>query len=147
MRVPTGFAAHQDGATPGCAITIICPETGPTLWRGWAFGETSNRDQHLIMLASPRPLRSYAHAVVGPYWSPGMRVRNLARVTINGWRIRAVFLSQATCMCAFAHHVVLVWTVGGHTYSVGFHNFTGLRPTLILDEELAGHIKLVRPRG
>jgi hypothetical protein len=48
-------------------------------------------------------------------------------------------------MCAYAHHVVLVWTVGQHTYGFGFHNFTGLRRTLLLDEELARHIRLVRP--
>ncbi len=143
--MPPGFAANQDGATPGCAITIICPDTGRTLWHGWAFGETSNPNQHLIITASPRPLHDDAQFVVGPYWRPGMRVRPIARLTINGWRMHAVFLSQATCMCAYSHHIVLVWTLGLHTYGFGFHNFTGLRQTLLLDEELARHIKLVGP--
>jgi hypothetical protein len=41
--------------------------------------------------------------------------------------------------------IVLIWTVGKHTYGVGFHNIKGLRQTLLLDEELAKDIKLVRP--
>jgi hypothetical protein len=60
--------------------------------------------------------------------------------------MRAVFVPQATNDgSAFAHHIVLIWTVGRHTYGVGFHNIKGLRQTLLLDEELAKHIKLVRP--
>jgi hypothetical protein len=38
---------------------------------------------------------------------------------------------------------VLIWTVGNHTYGVGFHNVSGLHQTLLLDEELVRHIKLV----
>jgi hypothetical protein len=40
---------------------------------------------------------------------------------------------------------VLIWTVGRHTYAVGFHDITTVRETLQLDEELAQHIELVRP--
>jgi hypothetical protein len=43
------------------------------------------------------------------------------------------------------HHVVLVWSAAGHTYGVGFHNIRGIHQTLLLDEELARHIKLVEP--
>jgi hypothetical protein len=50
-----------------------------------------------------------------------------------------------TIESAYMHHVVLIWTVGQHTYGLGFHNFSGLRPTLQLDKELAKHIKLARP--
>jgi hypothetical protein len=45
----------------------------------------------------------------------------------------------------FMHHVVLVWSVKGHTYGFGFHNTRGIRHTLLLDEQLAGHIKLIGP--
>jgi hypothetical protein len=41
-------------------------------------------------------------------------------------------------------YVVLIWTVGGHTYGVGFHNVRGIRATLALDIALARSIKLVR---
>ena len=34
---------------------------------------------------------------------------------------------------------------GAIPYGVGFHNTKGFRQTLFLDEELAKHIKLVRP--
>jgi hypothetical protein len=46
---------------------------------------------------------------------------------------------------AFADHVVLIWTVGDHTYGFGFYNVHGLRQTLNLDLELAGGIRLVTP--
>ena len=46
---------------------------------------------------------------------------------------------------AFANHVVLVWTVGRHTYGVGFHDVTGIPQTLRRDEELAKSIELVAP--
>jgi len=44
---------------------------------------------------------------------------------------------------AFANHVVLIWTVGTHTYGVGFHNLVGIPATLALDVALARGIKLV----
>lgn len=46
---------------------------------------------------------------------------------------------------AFAHHVVLIWTVGGHTYGVGFHNVRGIHQTLRLDKELVESVQLVGP--
>jgi hypothetical protein len=46
---------------------------------------------------------------------------------------------------AFMRHVVLIWTVGQHTYGVGLHNVKAFHQTLLLDEQLAKHIKLVRP--
>ncbi|MDX6534615.1 MAG: hypothetical protein QOF68_2359, partial [Gaiellales bacterium] len=52
-------------------------------------------------------------------------------MTINDWRVRAVYASQRTnAGSAFANHVVLIWTVGRHTYGVGFHNDQGIPETL-----------------
>ena len=60
--------------------------------------------------------------------------------------MRAVFVPPATNEgSAFAHHVVLIWTVGDHTYGVGFHDVAGIGWILRLDEELAKSIKLVAP--
>ena len=73
-------------------------------------------------------------------------VRPLGWTEINGWRMRAVYVPPETNDgSAFMHHVVLVWTNAGHTYGVGFHNTQGIRQTLLLDEELAKHIKLIGP--
>jgi hypothetical protein len=48
-------------------------------------------------------------------------------VTIKGWRMRAVFVPEETNGgSAFMHHVVLIWTVGQHTYGVGFHDSDAL---------------------
>jgi hypothetical protein len=101
-----------------------------------------------VITASPGPLRSDAKVVNGPAWYPGARVRPLARFTIKGWRIHAVFVPQAADEgSAFGHHVVLLWTVGRHTYAVGLHDVRGIRPTLTLDEELVKGIRLVSGRG
>jgi len=40
---------------------------------------------------------------------------------------------------------VLIWTVGQHTYGVGFHDVTNIQNTLLRDEELARGIKLIKP--
>lgn len=115
-------------------------------WEGWVIGSSEPRDQHLVITASPRPLANYAKVVNGPAWYPAARVRLLAWLTINGWRMRAVYAPQDTNDgSAFAHHVVLVWTVGQHTYGIGFHNHQGIPETLRLNEALARSIVLVGP--
>jgi hypothetical protein len=43
------------------------------------------------------------------------------------------------------HHVVLIWTVDGHTYGVGFHDVHGIPEALALDVALARSIVLTRP--
>ena len=99
---------------------------------------------HLVITASPTRLNNYPKFVNGPAWGRGERVKPLAWVTIGGWRMRAVFVSP-TNDSIFVHHVVLIWTVGWHTYGIGFHDITTVRETLQLDKELARHIELVRP--
>jgi hypothetical protein len=46
---------------------------------------------------------------------------------------------------AFMRHVVLIWTVRGHTYGIGFHKVHGLQQTLDLDVALARAVRLVPP--
>lgn len=145
MRLPRALTQHQDGATPYCRVTVICP-TRSAAWKGWATGSMSSPDQHLVITASPKPLHDYAKVVNGPAWYPKARVKPLAWLTVNGWRIRLVFVPADTNDgSAFAHHVVLIWTVGQHTYAAGFHNFAGMQATLQLDRQLAASIKLVSP--
>lgn len=118
--------------------------SGP--WRRWAVGSSYVGPEHLVATASPRPLANYAKVVNGPAWYPKARVRPLAWVRIHGWRMRAVYVPPDTNDgSAFAHHVVLIWTVGQHTYGIGFHNLHGLHETLRLDEELTRHVELVGP--
>ena len=67
-------------------------------------------------------------------------------VTINDWPIQAVYVPLGTNVgSAFARHVVLIWTVGGHSYGVGFHNVRGLEQTLDLDVAFARALRLVAP--
>jgi len=104
-------------------------------------------------MASPRPVRSYAKLVSGPSQGAVTRVLPLARVTINGWRLRAVYVPAASV--AFGSHVVLIWTVARHTYGIGFHDHEafaclcssaeGRRQTLALDKEFVRYTELVSP--
>ena len=146
-RVPRGLTATP--SIGGCQLDVIGPGGGGKCskdWRGWVVGSSETNDQHLVIVASPRALRDAAELVNGPAWYPGARVRLLRSFTISGWRMRAVYVPPRTNDgSAFAHHVVLIWTVGGHTYGVGFHNVHGLRQTLDLDVAVVRDIRLVTP--
>jgi hypothetical protein len=155
MRVPRSFVIHvEHGLTPACKISLVCPGTGA--WRGWVVGSAQSATQHLVVTASPRRLADYARLVYGAAGYPTAHVKPLAWVKVGTRRMRAVLVPSGS-ESAFGNHVVLIWTVGQHTYGVGFHNVEqfacpscrptvhGLRQTLVLDEELARHIKLVRP--
>jgi hypothetical protein len=143
-RVPDGLTATR--GIGGCQLDIIGPAVCARTWRGWVVGSSETNDQHLVIVASPQALRNYAKVVNGPAWYPAARVRRLRRMTVNGWRIQAVYVPFGTnAGSAFARHVVLIWTVSGHTYGVGFHNVHGIRSTLDLDVALARGITLVAP--
>jgi hypothetical protein len=149
MRLPKGLDTDNRGPRPGCKVTIICPGSGS--WRGWGVGLIAGftvppKAQDLVVTASPRPLRNYAKVVNGPFWYPAAREQPLAWLTVNGWRMRAVFVAAASNHGShFARHVALIWTVGKHTYAIGFEDFTGLGPTLRLDETLAKYVRLIGP--
>ena len=142
-RLPKGFARDNDGAGPGCAKSIVCPGTGP--WRGWAVGNSGSATQHLVITATPQRLSNAAHVVNGPGWSRKERVRSLGWIAVAGRRMHAVFVSPDTNDSAFVNHVVLIWSVGDHTYAVGFHDYPGIEKTLALDEQLARNVVLVGP--
>lgn len=147
MKVPEGLT--ETGGRPGCAIHIIgaggmgsCAKS----WRGWVIGSSTVGDQHLVITATPKPLRNYARVVNGPAWYAKARVTPLGWLNIGGTRMRAVFVPQDTnAGSAFADHPVLIWTVGNHTYGVGFHDVEGRRHTLALNQELAKHVTLILP--
>jgi len=146
--VPPGLSATA--RVGGCRLGIIGPGgvgACSHAWRHWIVGSSETADQHLVVAASPRPLRSAAKVVNGPAWYPGARVRPLGLMTINGWRAQSVYVPPETNDgSAFAHHVVLIWTAGRHTYAAGFHNVAGIRPTLALGVALVRGIRLVQPR-
>jgi hypothetical protein len=147
-RIPPGLTPF--GGRPGCPLGIIgpgrkCPNTFLS-WRGWVVGSSTTTDEHLVITASPKPLGNYAKVVNGLAWYPKARVTRLGRLNINGWRMRVVFVPPDTNDgSAFADHVVLIWTVGQHTYGIGFHDVSGIRQTLGLDKELAKGISLIGP--
>lgn len=148
-RIPPGLTETGHNGNPSCTLHVIGPGgVGGCAksWRGWVVGSSTTLDQHLVIVGTPTPLHDYAKVVNGPAWYPEARVEPLGRLTVNGRRMRAVFVPPATNVgSAFMHHVVLIWTVGRHTYGVGFHNERGIRETLALDEALARGIRLVGP--
>lgn len=141
LRVPPSFVTFVErGLTPACKVSILCPGTGP--WRGWVLGSSQSATQHLAIEASPRPLRTYTRLVYGAGRYPPLK--RLAWVKVGTRRMQA-FVVPPGSGSLFGSHVVLIWTVGQHTYGVGFHNFTGVHRTLLLDLQLMRHITLVRP--
>jgi hypothetical protein len=149
--IPSGLAIGSSTASTGC-LDVIGPGGRPACgpagksWRGWVVGTSNVGAQHLAITASPRPLRNYAKLVNGPAWYPRARVRPLGWVKVNGRRMRAIYVPPATNDGSmFMHHVVLVWSERGHTYGFGFHNTRGIHRALLLDEQLARRVKLVRP--
>ena len=146
-RVPEGLTATRAIGT--CELDIIGPGgvgSCGRAWRNWVVGSSETNDQHLVIIASPRVLRNDAKVVNGPAWYPGARVRPLRALTINGWRMRAVYVRVKTnAGSAFMRHVVLIWTVRGHTYGIGFHKVHSLGVTLDLDAALARGVRLIAP--
>jgi hypothetical protein len=141
-----------EGHAPVVAVLVAVAKTagiapgGVKAWRGWVVGSTVVGADHLVITASPKPLDNYAKVVNGPAWYPKARVRVLDWVSVGGRRARVVFVPPETNDgSAFAHHVVLIWTEGRHTYGIGFHEVGGRRRTLELDVALVRHVELVGP--
>ena len=77
--------------------------------------------QHLVMQASPEPVRSLSRMINGPGWYPGARVVPLGKVHVGEWTMREVYADPATNEgSAFSDHVALVWTAEGHTMRSDF---------------------------
>lgn len=137
----------QRGCQPRFPIVGLSPcRPVPRGWKGWIFGssELELPREHLVIRGSPRPVRAYAKALDGPASYPGELVEPGAWVTVNGWRARWVVVPSRT-ESIFSGHVVLVWTTGGHTYSVGFHDWNRRAVTRAMDLELVRHIRMVAP--
>jgi hypothetical protein len=147
-KVPQGLTATGALGPTGCSVPIIgaggvAPCTRS--WRGWVIGSSAAHNQHLVLTASPKPLDD-VHLVNGPAWDANERVRLLGRMTLHGRRVHVVFVPPSTNDgSAFASHVVLIWSVGGHTYGLGFHDVRGIDQTLRLDNALLAGVVLIGP--
>lgn len=145
MSIPRGLVP-----TPGirCRNKIVGLSCGNG-WRDWVVGSGDVYgvpSQRLVITAAPRVVRSYAQMVNGPAFFRGQRVEVGGWVTVNGWRARWIFVPPATNEgSSFMGHHVLVWTTGGHTYAVGFHETTTRAVARAMDLELVRSIKLVGP--
>jgi hypothetical protein len=101
---------------------------------------------HLVLQASPEPVRSLARMIHGPGWYPGASVDPLGTVRVGKWTMREVYVDPATNQgSVFSGHLVLVWTAGGHTYAIGFHLDSSRHETQVLNETAARSVSLVPP--
>lgn len=139
-----------NGCSPWQIVGLSrCP--GVTSWRHWVVGNSQVESdfptpEHLVIQASPSPQPDYAKAIDGPGWYRGATVDALGGLTTTRWRVEEVFVPPDTnAGSAFAGHYALVWTVGRHTYAVGFHDVYGRRITEELDRTLVDHLVLVPP--
>lgn len=165
-RVPEGLQGWPPGQsvigpdTRAKERAIIDRPNCPTCAsaRGWGFG--SSVSPHLVILAAPRPLTNLHHAVDGPGFHRHTFVGRsgcfprggtchpllvpLGTVSAHGWRVHIV---EATRWdeSAFTGHLVMVWTVSGHTYAAGFHEERGRAAARRWDAELLHGLRLVSP--
>ena len=115
-------------------------------WRGWVVGSMQTSQHHLVLQASPEPIRSLSRMINGPGWYPGASEVRLGIVHAGGWMMRAVYADPATNDGSiFSNHLVLVWTTGGHTYALGFHLGRSRHRTQMLNETVARSVSLVPP--
>jgi hypothetical protein len=106
----------------------------------------TSRD-HLVLQAAPRTVSSLARAVDGPGWYPGASVRTIRTLLLRDWTVQEIAVPLATNEgSAFARHLVLVWTVRGHTYAIGFHRAGSLQRTRALNARVVRSIRLIPPR-
>lgn len=97
---PYGTRRAQPGCRPRFAIVGIGPCRPLGKWTRWITSSSEvpspydpySPRQHLIILASPRPIPDYAKLVDGPGWYPGERVDVGGWISLNGWR-------AAGCSC------------------------------------------------
>src|SRR5919109_1127767 len=96
-HIPAGLAVGSS-TRAGCLDIIGPGGIGGCAksWRDWVVGTANVRTEHLVITASPRPLTNDAKLVNGPAWYPRARVRVVGRVSINRWRMRAVYVPPAT---------------------------------------------------
>ena len=115
-------------------------------WRGWVVGSMQTYQHHLVLQASPEPVRSLARMINGPGWYPGVSVVPLGTVRAGGWTMREVYADPATNEGSiFSGHLVLMWTAGGHTYALGFHLDGSRHETRTLNQSVARSVSLVSP--
>jgi hypothetical protein len=122
LSVPCPSKILAGGTPPpkvsSCRIELIgaagvggCPHS----WRGWVVGSMQTSQHHLVLQASPEPVRSLSRMISGPGWYPGASEIRLGIVHAGGWTMRAVYADPATNDGSiFSDHLVLVWTTGGH---------------------------------
>ena len=77
-------------------------------------------------------------------------INSLANVrSLRCWdslhRLSATSAVKTNAGSACMRHVVLIWTIRGHTYGIGFHNVHGLGATLDLDADLARGVRFIAP--
>jgi hypothetical protein len=142
----------------GCGSFIEAEPCGSPPWRGWMAasggnavtgpGETPSNDEHFVMEAAPFRTTNYNLIANGPVWVSMGRphtVQPLGWVTIDGSRMRWIYVSQNTEGSAMAGHIMLVWSAGPHTYALGFHNLWGKPLTEALNVAVAQHLRMVQP--
>ena len=131
-----------------CRMKIIGPASCARSWRGWVVGSSGVGNQHLVIVASPRPVHDYDRLVNGPRLVSG-RVRTTGRLGHGQWLARPMgeTVPPATNEgSAFMGHIVLgvgTLTRGLTNGTRGFHDVSpGTKES---DLELLRGIRLVPP--
>lgn len=111
-------------------LSVVFPTKDPSL-------RTSTGEGHLVIESSPMSLGAERFIYHGP---PGRLIpAGTSRVgTVDAEWFR---VSPSNIGSIFLDHLVLVWTIGNHTYGVGFHGWS--EASKALGYEVAQNITFV----
>jgi hypothetical protein len=152
FAVPCPGLLPRDSAADVGTVGSNCPgltmNLGPGCGeeRGYSFASiefpADERVGHLVIIGSPR--RMSAREIISSPLPPPAQVPVVVEgsVVIHGRPAQVVRVPPSSAT-AFGEHLVLVWTVGDHTYALGVH---GTDPgARALDLALAASVHLVQP--
>lgn len=148
--LPYGWQGYPLGG--GCSGARFVGVSCSALWRGWVVGGVGiegngPEGQHFVVEASPDVASNPSLMVNGPiHESQGQLPQSLGSIDVGPWAMEFVYVPyRAGSGSIMQHHLMLLWTVGGHTYAEGFHVYGkgGMRLARKLDVAEAEHMRLV----
>lgn len=138
----------------GCSGARFIGVSCSSLWRGWVVGGVGiegngPEGQHFVVEASPHVASNSSLMVNGPIHEiQGQLPQSLGSIHVGSWVMQLIYVPyRAGNGSIMQHHLMLIWTVAGHTYAEGFHVYQhgGVNLARKLDVAEAEHLRLVFP--
>lgn len=144
--LPDGAIADVGSSAANCPGLVMDLGPGCGDERAYSFASiqfpTDAREGHLVIIGAPRRM-SAKDIINSPVPPPGQAPVVIEGTVAVARRLAQVVRVAPSSATALGGHLVLVWTVGAHTYALGFHGLdAGARA---LDLVVAASIDMVQP--